>query len=267
VTIYSSFGPNYAAPPMNCLWTHSVPTPNGVFTIGVWEGLDAAGCWVREQRHQTTGEVIKRWSSVQGASLPQYNFGAENDELMKKFNPPPFPPANAYVVGAGGGGAGGGISWQAGSTHTFSTSFTMDSNAHIARADHTHKEQDMALRHEFTFPYTGEQIAAALDAKAAPLQADIETLQALDTSALRLLYSSRDDKYASELAATRAKSLTDQVEKLKVEATPFRLAASQTFQLDLEDIAHYGLDKVESAPAKKIRRRLAKPADETAAAE
>lgn len=112
----------------------------------------------------------------------------------------------------------------------------------------------MALRHEFTFPYTGDEIAAALTAKITALTDSITALHSLDETALNLLYNVETDTTAKRTAERRIKELQGKVDKLVAERAPYAKASKQKFDLDLEDVEHFGLNAADAAPRKAVRK-------------
>lgn len=126
------------------------------------------------------------------------------------------------------------------------------------------EEHDMAQRHDFTFPYTGSQIAAALDNKIAALDRKIDALEALDHEALVELYDvERNDDLGKRTERT-IRDLRLRREKLQLESTPYRQAAGKEFDLDLEDVEHFGLNKADVEPTKAKRKRRSKAEMEAA---
>lgn len=199
-----------------------------------------------------TGEVLREWSAVAGAILPPYDYAESQQWLEKKFGNPTI----TYTTNSSSGSY---------ITATNSISATVSNHQHPAAiratADHN-KEQDMAQRHDFTFPYTGQEIADALTAQIDAYTAQIDSLETLDISALKLLSNDVDYSKATE---AKTKRLREAMDKLVRERAPYLKAAKQSFDLDLEDIEHFKLD-VEAAPARPKRTRRTKAEIEAAKA-
>jgi hypothetical protein len=125
----------------------------------------------------------------------------------------------------------------------------------------TNKEQNMAQRQDFTFPYTGTEIATALEAKATKLDAQQQPALQLDRATAALFGYTTDADYEALLRSKQDEvdraneKLTKKATALRKEAIPYAKAAKQEFFIDAEDIEHFGLDDDETpAPKKRIRR-------------
>lgn len=125
--------------------------------------------------------------------------------------------------------------------------------AKSARVEHD-EEHDMAQMMEFRFPYTGTQIAAALEAKAAKLDAEAAAVVKLDVATLEVVYPSRSsrEEFLKKQDDSRAR-LEATAAKIRKEAVPFTQAGNTKFELDLEDIGHYALDETD-VPRKATRK-------------
>lgn len=160
-----------------------------------------------------------------------------------------------------------GMNWYGNST---SYNYAINTNGHTyhyvkaSASTAQDKEQEMAQRHDFTFPYTGSQIAAALDSKIAELDSKIDALEALDHEALSALYDLERNDDLSKRTERTVRDLKRQREKLRLEATPYRQAGGKEFDLDLEDVEHFGLNKADVEPVKAKRKRRTKAEMEAA---
>lgn len=126
------------------------------------------------------------------------------------------------------------------------------------------KEQDVARRQDFTFPYTGSQIAAAIERKCVALEAAITEDPGLDRATLVAVFNEPEADVrlarAREAALGTADGQRKRVERLRKEAAPYRQAGAKEFDLDLEDVGHYGLNEgdvepVEVAKPRRTRRK------------
>ena len=143
-------------------------------------------------------------------------------------------------------------------------SFTLNSDTHIhatATAPPTApQEHKMAQRNDFTFPYTGTEIAAALAAKAARLLVRSDKLKALDTASLELLQPFEQQSNLGQRVEHEVKGLQESISKLHKEAVPYAKAGKKVFEMDLQDIEHFSLNAEEDAPVRKTRKpRTPKP--------
>lgn len=117
------------------------------------------------------------------------------------------------------------------------------------------EDDDMAQRMEFRFPYTGTQIAAGLEAQAAAVDAKIGALAALDSATLEAVFPTKAarETFLAKQDASR-EGAEAEAARYRKEAVPFTQAGSLKFDLDLEDIGHYGLD-IADVPRKAPRKR------------
>lgn len=151
------------------------------------------------------------------------------------------------------------ITWT-GSGNRFN--FNTFPEAPAAGKDHN-PEDDMAQRHDFTFPYTGGEIAASLERKAAALDARQTTVAKPDLATLKLVYPSYSDGDIAEVIKTKQREIDRVNEKLaaesaalRKEAIPYAKASKQPFEIDLEDIEFFGLNDDDApAPTQKRKRR------------
>lgn len=148
--------------------------------------------------------------------------------------------------------------------------FHKQHSAPAAVQDHD-KEHDMAQRQDFTFPYTGAEIADSLERQAAKLDAQQVAEPKVDRATLQLVYPSYDDTDLDDLIktkdATRRQTnakLEKEAAALRKEAIPYAKAGKGSFEIDLEDIEHFGLNDDE-APVKAKRKRRTKAEMEQAA--
>lgn len=126
-----------------------------------------------------------------------------------------------------------------------------------AEGQDSQKDDDMAQRMEFRFPYTGTQIAAGLEAQAAVVDAKISALAALDSTTLEAVFPTkkgRDDFLAKQDASREG--MEAEAARYRKEAVPFTQAGSLKFDLDLEDIGHYGLDAADAPLPRKTRKKV-----------
>lgn len=102
----------------------------------------------------------------------------------------------------------------------------------------TSKEDDM-LRKTFTFTYTGEEIAAAIDAQIADLEANIAVVESVNLDALRKAgLATRADAIDVD---SRLKALNGQITAKEAEKRPYAKDGKKEFELDAEDVDHFGL--------------------------
>jgi hypothetical protein len=132
-----------------------------------------------------------------------------------------------------------------------------------ATADGTDKnteQDDMAQRQDFTFPYTGAEIAASLERKAAKLDAQQQTAPRIDRDTAALLGYSSDEEYErlvkdkAAIIATKNERLAKEAAALRKEAIPYAKASKAAFEIDLEDIEFFGLND-DDAPAATVKPR------------
>lgn len=134
--------------------------------------------------------------------------------------------------------------------------------AYKAEPDHKKEQDDMAQRQDFTFPYTGQEIADALSRKIGKLTDTVTSLHSLDETALGILYDYEMNRTAKEQVERKVKALQTEVEKLVKERAPYAKAGSkQSFDIDLEDIEHFGLNDEDTPAPKKVRRKRAAAAE------
>lgn len=135
-------------------------------------------------------------------------------------------------------------------------------------------EDDMAQRFDFKFPYTGGEIAAALEVKASKLDAQQVDNVSIDRDTAKLLGYSSDEQYDA-LVKSKTKEIEKANEKLakeaaalRKEAIPYAKAGKQSFDIDAEDIEHFGLDDEEPAPRQRRRapRKPSQPVEEAVSA-
>ena len=216
----------------------------------------------------SSGEVLREWSLSPGTwSMPPYDFPESERWLQERYGP---------TYGANNSPTVAGASYM--TTHTNFGTLTISNGSitatklaqqpiittpALAVEDATQSEnEDDMLRDNFTFPYTGAEIAAGLEAKAAALDAQIKSDVVIDRATATLLGYSTDDAY-EELVKDKQMSVdrkNTQVRataaEMRTEARPYAKAADESFDLDLDDVKHFGLDAEDApAPAPKVRKR------------
>ena len=103
-------------------------------------------------------------------------------------------------------------------------------------------EDDMSKRQDFTFTYTGTEIADALCAKAQALEDSAEAATRLDEATLAVLFPDEVVRDSQRQAALdKVGRLHKQAHDLREEAKPYRKSEEVTFEIDRDDIAHFGL--------------------------
>lgn len=134
-------------------------------------------------------------------------------------------------------------------------------------AEHDEEQDDMAQRQDFTFPYTGQEIADSLERKAAKLDAQQKPEVRLDRNTAALLGYSSDREYEELVSSKQGvidrenKRLATEAAALRKEAIPYAKAGSKaSFDIDLEDIEHFGLNDDDAPAPKKVRRKRAESA-------
>jgi hypothetical protein len=216
-------------------------------TFAVWEITEWSGAVMSTRRELIdvqTSEVVRQWVPQPYCSLPSYDFSGVDAELRVRHTPSTY---QSPMVG---------VSYSAAASNTvYIQNSASWNNFHTAVATPppppAQETDDDMLRDQFTFPYTGTQIADALDAKAAAKKADIAKLESIDLDALKLLSSAN-----AEDVTSRIKTAQRVIDELQTEAAPYRQAAGQTFELDLEDVRHFGLDKLAVQPVKTRKPRV-----------
>ena len=235
-------------------------TSDQIVVNGISSGVSQQ--W-RTVQDAVTGEVVREFKAPPECYSPSsYDFDEGHRWLTSKFGPTYGTNFSPNVAGAIYTTSSNNISISSGTT-TF-----------IQKSDHAHasppnvpaatatgqaqdEDNDM-LRDQFTFPYTGDEIAAALSAKITALTDSITALHSLDELALSLLYNTETDTTAKHTAERRIKELQRKVDALVAERAPYAKASKQKFDLDLEDVTHFGLNAAD-APRKATRKRAAKP--------
>ena len=132
-----------------------------------------------------------------------------------------------------------------------------------APAGKDHDTEDDMLRKGFTFPYTGTEIAAALEARAAKLEA--ASLIELDEATLNVLFPTEFTRADMVMQCSdRQKRAKASAAELRTEAHPYAKAGSKEFDLDADDVDHFGLNVESPAPAVKVKRAYTRKVKPTA---
>lgn len=241
-------------------YTHAVAGRTfAVWDITEWHG-HTMSC-SRELVEPATGEVIKTWKPAMHSPLAPYDFAKTQAQLEALYNSPTYG-INASQNVAGAVYASSTANW---SISTSTTNYINTAVSAPAATTDQQKEHDMAQRQDFTFPYTGTEIADALGRKIQRLTDKVTALHSLDSSALSLLHDVERNTDLSKKVEREIKSLQDGVERLVKERAPYAKAGKTSFDIDLEDIEHFGLNEDDEAPRKVRKPRAAKVESEAVA--